>query len=406
LRLFDRSEFLAETAIRTPDLVDELELSGRLRRPKTSAEILRDLHYGLQDSDQKLWIRRYHQAEQMRIGLRDILGWAGYPQNLAEITALADACLQYALQAVMRKHRLTKPPFCVIGLGKLGGSEIDYGSDLDVVFVADASAKKLPRLQRVAVDLMELISGQSELGAAFELDARLRPDGDKGLLVNNLEAYEEYYRRRASLWEIQTLTRVRPVAGDLKTGERFQQLAAALANFTAENVAAGFPAHPKTSKSETGLAAFTPDWKQKIARMRERIEKERTPAGKNALAIKTGSGGLIDAEFMAQTFCLANGWQEPNTAKALERACQSGVIDSENGAALLDNYRALHRIECILRRWSFEGEVLLPDDPAPMFRVAVRCGFPDADAFLKRVQEIRQTIRRVYQTVFSEQAKP
>jgi [glutamine synthetase] adenylyltransferase / [glutamine synthetase]-adenylyl-L-tyrosine phosphorylase len=402
LMLFDRSEFLAETAIRTPDLVDELEMSGRLRKSKNAAEILRDLRYGLDDEDQRLWIRRYHQTEQMRIGLRDILELADFTQGPAEISALADACLQYALEVVMRKHKLKKPPFCVIGLGKLGGQEIDYGSDLDIIFVTDAPDKKLPELQRLALDLMDLVSGQSELGVAFETDARLRPDGEKGLIVNNFSAYEDYYRKRASLWEIQTITRVRPVAGDLEIGGRFQQLAGALANFSPENVAAGFVIRFATGKAKTqsGLAAYAPDWKRRIARMRERIEKERTPAGKDDLAIKTGSGGLIDAEFMAQAFCLANGWQEPNTARALERARQSGALDAEDGQLLSDSYRALHRIECILRRWSFEGEVLLPDDPAPMYRVAVRCGFPDAQSFLEHVGAIRRAIRSVYLKVF------
>ncbi len=312
LMLFDRSEFLAETAIRTPDLVDELELSGRLRRQKNSAEILRDLRYGIKDKDQRLWIRRYHQAEQMRIGLRDILGLADFAQSLVELSFLADACLQYALEVVMRKHKLKKPPFCIIALGKLGGREINYGSDLDIMFVTDASVKKLPQLQSLAVELIDLVSGPSELGAAFKTDTRLRPDGEKGLLVNNFHAHEDYYRRRASLWEIQTLTRIRPVAGDAKTGERFAQLSAALANFLPENAAGGFAVldtDPKQGRS--GLAAYAPDWKAQIARMRERIEKERTPGGKDALAIKTGAGGLVDAEFLAQTFCLANGWQEP-----------------------------------------------------------------------------------------------
>lgn len=400
LRLFDRSEFLAETAIRTPDLVDELELSGRLRRPKTSAEILRDLRYGRDDEDQRMWIRRYHQTEQMRIGLRDILGLADFAQSLTEISALADACLQYALEVVMRNHKLTRAPFCIIGLGKLGGQEINYGSDLDIIFVTDATARKLPSLQRLALELLDLISGPSELGIAFKTDTRLRPDGEKGLIVNNFEAYEEYYRKRASLWEIQTLTRVRAVAGDLNIGRRFQELAANLANFSAANVAVDFAVSPgRKSAKHSGLAAYAPDWKARIAHMRERIEKERTPAGKDDLAIKTGTGGLIDAEFMAQTICLSHGWQEPNTTRALERALNEHVLAPEDGEALLDSYRALHRVECILRRWSFEGEVLLPDDPAPMYRVAVRCGFSDAQSFMKYLKGVRSSIRSVYSKV-------
>ena len=122
LLLFDRSEFLAEVAIRTPDLIDDLIVGGRLRQRKTALEILKDLRHGLADADQFLWLRRYHEAEQMRLGLRDILGLADFEQNLVELSALADACLQYALEAVMRKNKIKSPPFVIIGLGKLGGS--------------------------------------------------------------------------------------------------------------------------------------------------------------------------------------------------------------------------------------------------------------------------------------------
>ena len=96
LLLFDRSEFLAEIAIRTPDLVDDVVTGGRLRQRKTAAQILKELRHGRDDDDQFLWLRRYHEAELMRLGLRDILGLADFEQNLVELSALADACLQYA----------------------------------------------------------------------------------------------------------------------------------------------------------------------------------------------------------------------------------------------------------------------------------------------------------------------
>ncbi len=370
LLLFDRSEFLAEIAIRTPDLVDELELSGRLRRAKGAEETLEDLRYGLNDEDQHLWLRRYHQAELMRIGLRDILGLADFEQNLVELSALADACLQYAVEVVMRRHKLKTTPFAIIGCGKLGGKEVGYGSDLDIIFVTDASAKKLPPLQKMAAEVMDLLSRQTELGIVFPTDARLRPDGEKGLLVTTLEACGEYYHKRAALWEIQSLSRTRPVAGDLKIGERFEKMTAAL---------------PLPS-----------DWKQQIIRMRERIEKERTPAGQDHLAIKTGRGGLMDAEFLAQTICLENRWHEPNTLKALQRAVASGALNRADGDKLLENYRKLRRIEGILRRWSFAGEVLLPDDDAALYRVAVRCGFENSASFMRELNEVREGIRAVY----------
>lgn len=399
LLLFDRSEFLAETAIRVPDLVDELVLSDRLRERKSAADILRDLRHGLDDADQPLWLRRYHQAEQMRIGLRDILGLADPEEGLAELSALADACLQYALEATLRKHRLTRSPMVIVGLGKLGGAEIDFGSDLDVVFLARDGEKNLPRCQRLAAEVIELLSRRTEAGLLFPTDARLRPDGEKGLLVNTLAAYEDYYRRRAQLWEIQAISRHRAIAGDRELGAAFTRLAGALTDFRPENVAAGFPGPPasgaaaRTGRKSTaaGLACHTPDWRREIIRMRERIEKERTPPGKDALAIKTGAGGLMDAEFLAQALCLEHGWQEPNTLRALERARDAGSLpDAE---PFLTAYRNLRRVEGILRRWSYEGETVLPDDPAPFYRVATRCGFATPVGFRDALAAWRGELR-------------
>jgi glutamate-ammonia-ligase adenylyltransferase len=414
LLLFDRSEFLAERAIRTPDLVDDLVLSGRLGRRKSAEEILRDLRYGRDDADQRLWLRQYHQAEQMRLGLREILGLADFEQNLEELSALAEACLQYTLEVLLRKYRLKTSPLVILGLGKLGGREINYGSDLDLAFVASPAAKDLPKLQRLAAELMDILSQPTAQGAVFATDARLRPDGEKGLLVNHLSAYEEYYRRRAQLWEIQALSRARPVAGDMALGAEFQRLVAGLADFTPSHVKDNFPLPPPVAPAEaktparqsrarvgaaTGLAAYTPDWKQQIARMRQRIAKERTPAGQEALAIKTGAGGLMDAEFIAQTLCLEHGWHEPNTLRALARARDTGALAAADADLLIASFRQILRVECILRRWSFVGETVLPDHPAPLYRVAVRCGYPNADPFMDALAAARRAIRGVYEKV-------
>jgi [glutamine synthetase] adenylyltransferase / [glutamine synthetase]-adenylyl-L-tyrosine phosphorylase len=432
LLLFDRSEFLAEMAIRTPDLVDDLVSSGRLRQIKTAREILDDLRHGLADEDQFGWLRRYHEAEFMRIGLRDILGLADFEQNFVELSALADACLQYALESVMRRNKVRRPPFVIIGLGKLGGCEINYGSDLDMVFVTDVKAKELPGLQKLATEVMELMSRRTERGIVFVTDARLRPDGEKGLLVNTIDAYEEYYRKRAQLWEIQSLTRTRPVAGDMKLGGRFQEMAARLTDFSNVGQASSLSQNKRKRKGKDGdrleacptlPACFTPDWKKQIHQMRMRIEKERTPGGQDELAIKTGRGGLMDAEFIAQALCLENGWHEANTLRALERGRDAaGVQPSDGGSAastlkrelqpsrspltradwdeLIENYRQLRRLESILRRWSYEGETVLPDDPAPYYRVSVRCGFSTPEAFRSALVEWRAAVREVYLKIF------
>jgi glutamate-ammonia-ligase adenylyltransferase len=229
---------------------------------------------------------------------------------------------------------------------------------------------------------MDLVSTRTEQGVVFHTDARLRPDGEKGLLVNTLKAYEDYYRQRAQLWEIQSLTRTRPVAGDPKVGGQFQSLAATLTNFKQPSLL---------------LACYRPDWKQSIHQMRTRIEKERTPPGKDELAIKTGKGGLMDAEFIAQVLCLDNGWQEANTLRALERARATGALP--NPDKLIHNYRQLRRVEGVLRRWSYEGETVLPDDPAPYYRVSVRCGFARPESFRQAMKSYRMAIREVYSKI-------
>lgn len=388
LALFDRSEFLAEVAIRTPDLIDDLIVGERLGKHKSREEILTDLRHGAKDADQLLWLRRYHEAEQMRLGLRDILGLVDYEQNLAELSALAEACLQYGLEVVMRENRLKQPPFAVIGLGKLGGQEINYGSDLDLCFVTEAGAKRLPALQRFAARLLELLSKRTEQGIVFVTDARLRPDGEKGLLVNTLAAYEDYYRNRAQLWEIQSLTRTRAVAGDLELGGKFHVLAVRLTDFRATSGILN-PNRP---------GCWRPEWKRDVCEMRRRIERERTPPGQDALAIKTGAGGLMDGEFIAQALCLENGWHEAHTLRALERGQAAGILPA--GEKLLANYRQLRRVEGILRRWSYEGETVLPDDPAPYYRVSVRCGFATPDAFTTALAGWRAAVREAWSGYF------
>jgi [glutamine synthetase] adenylyltransferase / [glutamine synthetase]-adenylyl-L-tyrosine phosphorylase len=381
--LFDRSEFLAEVAIRTPDLIDGLIAGGRLLRRKNAGEIFKELRFGLHDDDQFLWLRRYHETELMRLGLRDISGQVDIEQTPADLSAFADACLQYALEVILKKNKIKSSPLAIIGLGKLGGAEIAYGSDLDLFFVAGPKEKNLPLLQKLASEVMDLLSRRTEQGIVFHSDARLRPDGEKGMLVPTLDTCENYYRERAQLWELQALSRARFVAGNTALGEKFQALSEKWTNLSS-----GPFSHDARFK----------DWKAQIHHMRMRVEKERTPKGKDDLAIKTGKGGLMDAEFIAQSLCLENGWHEPNTLRALERGRKETILpDAEK---LIENYRQLRRVEAILRRWSDEGETALPDDEPAFYRVSVRCGFDSPENFRGALAGWRQAIRAVYRKVF------
>lgn len=380
LLLFDRSEYLAEVAIKTPELIEEILESEQLRRFKDSKEILRDLLYGLRDEDQYEWIRRYHRGELMRIVLRDLLGLSNFEQNQAEINALGDACVEYALRVVMKKFRLQKPPFAVIGMGKFGGCELTYGSDLDILFVCTPRWKGETKVQKMGFLLGNLLSVKTALGNAYKTDSRLRPDGEKGMLVNTLTRYQRYYCYRAQLWEIQSLTRARVICGDVEMGFQFMDMARNLTNFTI----------PRRK-----VQAYSEDWMEQIIRMRLKVEKERTPAGKDKLAFKTGVGGLMDVEFLAQMLNMEYGWFQPNTRKALRLAASQDLLSEEDAEILIENFDRLMLLEKVLRRWSYEGESVLPDTPAPLLRVAIRCGFDGIDSFMKALERWRGAIREV-----------
>ena len=383
LLLFDRSEYLAEAAIRDPDLVDEIEASGRLGLHKTRQDILKELQRRHRDENEAAWLHKYRQAEFMRIALRDILGLAEFDQSFRELTELAEACLQYAMDAVLARHRWKGPPVAILGLGKLGGCEINYGSDLDVVFVTDAADEELPALQKLVAEIIELSGHASGDEAVFSVDTRLRPDGEKGLLINSLDAYRTYYLSRAMLWEIQSLTRLRPVAGDNEVGRRFDEMTREFTDFR-----------------KSAASCFSPDWKQSICHMRLRIEKERTPPGMEKLALKTGAGGLVDAEFIAQTFCLETGVHQPNTMQALQAARESNWLSDREAGVLIDNYSRLRRVEAILRRWSFQAETVLPSEPAAFRRVALRCGYSEPAKLMDDLLVWRAAVRGVYDLVF------
>ena len=137
--------------------------------------------------------------------------------------------------------------------------------------------------------------------------------------------------------------------------------------------------------------------------MRVRIEKERTPAGKDALAFKTGVGGTIDVEFAAQIFCLAQGWQEPNTLRALQAMAVSNAFARSEAACLIAGYLQLRRIESILRRDNFRGVALLPESRAALQHLAVRCGYPDAEHFMASVNRHRRVIREIYESATQQE---
>ena len=204
VKTFDASRYAGDLLIRRPQLLEEITRDGVLDReaPSVTQHLKRLDALEVTPASLDL-LRVYRQTQLLRIFLRDILGLADLASVFAEHSSLAEACLIF-----VNRLRGSESDLSIIALGKFGGGEIGYGADLDVVFVGEDV--------RAAQHLMVAMAQPTAEGSIWTLDARLRPDGEKGSLASSLTAYEAYYQTRAQLWEVQALTRVRPLAGPLQ----------------------------------------------------------------------------------------------------------------------------------------------------------------------------------------------
>jgi glutamate-ammonia-ligase adenylyltransferase len=285
----------------------------------------------------------------------------------AEQSALAEACLLFTNE-ILGGQELT-----IIALGKFGGEEITYGADLDVLFVGEESAS--------AERLLSAITQPSAEGTLSRVDARLRPEGEKGPLVCSLQRYEQYYAGRAQLWELQALTRARPITGPLQN--EFMEMAKSAWERTGQHV---------------DLAA-------EIDNMLERIRRERG-TGDDFLDLKTGTGGIIEAEFLVQALQMRESVWEPNWARAVDRLHAGGHLTKAETESLKRGYEFLRRCESVLRRDENVSVSALPRDPTEQGKLARRLGFDKIDIFAEKYREARSSIHEIYdQRMKSESAK-
>ncbi|PYL02158.1 MAG: hypothetical protein DME32_07330, partial [Verrucomicrobia bacterium] len=248
---------------------------------------------------------------------------------------------------------------------KFGGRELTYASDLDLMFVGDDF--------RAAQNLITALSIPSPEGVIATVDARLRPEGEKGPLVSSIEAFEAYYRDRAQLWEIQALTRARPVTGPDR--ENFRAIA-----------------HAAWS-----VAGRDPNLFEKIDAMLHRVRAERG-SGNDALDFKTGVGGIIEAEFLVQALQMRNDVRETSVQLAIVKL--AGIISSEDVNRLERHYEFLRRLETVLRRRRNTSASSLPADPAEQRKLAIGMEFKDRQTWQEQCERARADIHRIYDKYF------
>jgi [glutamine synthetase] adenylyltransferase / [glutamine synthetase]-adenylyl-L-tyrosine phosphorylase len=358
VKTFDASRFASELLIRRPQHLEDITRDPAFGEPRSIEENLRRLDSLGADAGNLDSIRAYRQRQLLRIILRDVLGLVSPEVTFAELSDLAEACLLFVMK-LLGSEQLT-----IIALGKFGGREISYGADLDILLVGDDA--------RVAQNLMTAMAQPTAEGNIWALDARLRPEGEKGLLVCSLETFESYYASRAQLWELQALTRARAVSGPLQN--EFMEIANRVWHRASQN----------------------PDLLTRIDGMLQRIRQERG-SGANFLDLKTGSGGIIEAEFLVQALQMRENIREPNWERAVERLHEHGQLAQSDAAKLKNAYTFLRRCELVLRRYENKSVTTLPSNSDEQQKFAVRLGYNQRDAFRRVYTDARETIHALYQ---------
>jgi [glutamine synthetase] adenylyltransferase / [glutamine synthetase]-adenylyl-L-tyrosine phosphorylase len=358
IKTFDRSRFAADLLIRRPQLLEEITRDKSFNRPRSIADHYARLEsFGAKAANLDP-VRAYRQRQTLRIMMRDVLGVAEPSVIFAELSDVAEACVGFT-NKLLGGENLT-----IIALGKFGGRELNYGADLDVIFIGDDT--------RAAQNLITAATQPTAEGMIASLDARLRPDGEKGPLVASLAAYESYYRDRAQLWEIQALTRARPISGPLQEE------------------------YIKIAQTIWGKAGKQPDLFLKIDGMLDRIHRERS-SGSGFDDFKTGTGGIIEAEFLVQGLQMHTGLWEPDWESAVTVLLKNSVISSSDADWVTKSYRILRRIETALRRFENKNTSALPATSEEQTRLARWLDYRETEQFMKEYQAARETIHTLYE---------
>ncbi len=403
VRILGESRFFTELLIRHPQAVDSLIGRWTVQHPREKGpleEKLSERFSYYDDYETELDILRIFKNEQiLRIGVSHLAGEIDSPTSRWLVTELAEVCLGAAVRIAAKEMARRfgdfdlgeSLPFVILGMGKLGGREMTYLSDLDVIFVYDSPPEAIGRFSahewftRLAARIISILSAPTAEGIAFEIDTRLRPSGQKGPLVSSLATFREYHRTTSQLWEKQALIKARPVAGPA---------------FLAEDVA-------DIVRNCVLRTTVSPDELAEIDRLRRRMEKEIAQEDSRHVDLKTGHGGLADVEFFVQANILLHARNRPevlchNTLEALAAMHKAGLLDSEPFRTLDSGYRFLTNLEDRLRIMEHRSVDRMPLEGEKLIGLARRLGYDQAagDMLLEDYFRTTRSIRSIYDSFF------
>ena len=414
--LFGTSQFLSRIFIQHPEILDSLVSRSLAMEYKDRATIEKDLADLLAEADnyeEKLDIlRRFRNEEFLRIAMGDTHGHTPQGELTSQLSYLADACLKQAV-AIAREELIPRfglpfrrdseqeAGFAIVALGKQGGMELNYHSDLDIIFVYEGEGETRPAegtepdrfrqqsnpeyFSRLAQRIISVLTLMTREGYVYQIDTRLRPSGNQGPLVTSLAAYERYHESSAALWERQALTKARVVLGPERLTRRIEELNH---QFVYEKPV------------PEGL-------KEEIYRLRARMETEIARENEGHFNIKTGRGGMVDVEFIVQYLQILHGRDFPglrskNTLEALNALHQEGLLDEGDLDVLESGYKFLRRLENRLRLVHDQSINELSGDPVYLVKLARRLGYPDRprrpdEVFLEEYRSVTERIRAIFE---------
>lgn len=358
------------------------------------------------DEDRLGALRRWRRLMSIRIAHRSVNGMADEPQTVEELTLLAEFCLRECLLVALRRWggRLGEPwdaargaaaQFGIIALGKLGGRELNFSSDIDLLYLyegegtcrkagAETSTSNGEFFTRVAEDVTRSLGERTQDGFLFRADVRLRPDGAVGPLVQSLEALEHYYSTSGQTWERLAMIKARPVAGSIELGA---ELLESLHGFR-------YPSRPPPSLLE------------EIAAMKARSDAEIVGAEALGDDVKLGIGGIREVEFFAQSLQVLNARRFPflqthSTDQALRLLARYGLMGSAEAARTAEAYWFLRKVENRLQIRDEEQVHRIPRDPAALAALSASLGFVSPGAFGALLAESRAHAHAMYADLFA-----
>jgi glutamate-ammonia-ligase adenylyltransferase len=379
LQLFSTSQFFSDLLVSNPDYLEMLRIPLRSSpsRAEMLAQLQNDVDAAFEDSALLRAFRRFRQMQMLRIGTNDIIRDRPLEEIVRDISRVADTSLEVAYNVAFRKiverfgtpHTTDGEPAkgVIFAFGKLGGKELNYSSDIDIMFLYDEEGATQGMhgeignddfFARVATEVVRLLGTHTDRGQAYRVDLRLRPEGHRGPLARSLGSTLAYYDSLGRTWERQALIKLRPVAGDIRLGEEFLKAI-----------------EPFVYRKYLSVAEIN-----EIKALKRRIESRTDKAGESDTDVKTGMGGIRDVEFTIQFLQLLNGGDLPEirqrgTLKALHELERVGCLTHQERQYLDDTYRFLRKVEHRLQLMFDQQTHRIPEDRDELRKLALRMGY-------------------------------